>query len=168
MVENGVYKIKCLRCSYWSDLEIRDLDYRYSQSQKFSNTGLASRRVTDREPAFAWSVSSFCFCHPWQLNPKNKDGVKYIITTCLDPWSSSMEFMDDLAGIMRNAILNAIGTVSNKLWDRYNDMEAVEVCRPLSLNTHIDVVKNRFQQFQQHISRKGRKKLKNVLKNVRT
>ena len=57
----------------------------------------------------------FCIFHPWQLNPANKDGVKYIITTCLDPWSTSMEFIDDLAGIMRNAILNAIGTVSKLL-----------------------------------------------------
>ncbi|KAL9973865.1 hypothetical protein ACROYT_G020371 [Oculina patagonica] len=47
------------------------------------------------------------------LDTANKDGVKYIITTCLDPWSTSMEFMDDLAGIMRNTILNAIGTVTD-------------------------------------------------------
>ncbi|KAJ7356280.1 hypothetical protein OS493_026039 [Desmophyllum pertusum] len=47
------------------------------------------------------------------LSTKNKDGVKYIITTCLDPWSSSMDFMDDLAAIMRNTILNAIGTVTD-------------------------------------------------------
>ena len=33
-----------------------------------------------------------------------------------------MEFMDDLAGIMRNAVLNAIGTVS-KLYDTCDDME---------------------------------------------
>ena len=62
----------------------------------------------------------FVFFFPCQLNPANKDGVKYVITTCLDPWSTSMEFMDDLAGIMRNAILNAIGTVS-KLFNMYMD-----------------------------------------------
>ena len=61
-----------------------------------------------------------CLIYPIKLDTKNKDGVKYIITTCLDPWSTSMEFMDDLASIMRNAVLNAIGTVritifSNKL-----------------------------------------------------
>lgn len=47
------------------------------------------------------------------LDTQNKDGVKYIITTCLDPWSTSMEFVDDLAAIMRNTILNAIGTVTD-------------------------------------------------------
>lgn len=30
----------------------------------------------------------------------------------MDPWSTSMEFVDDLAAVMRNTILNAIGTVS--------------------------------------------------------
>ena len=50
--------------------------------------------------------------HQLKLEPDNKDGVKYIITTCMDPWSTSMEFVDDLAAVMRNTILNAIGTVS--------------------------------------------------------
>ena len=61
---------------------------------------------------FASSVLLCFVMHPLQLSTKNKDGVKYIITTCLDPWSSSMDFMDDLAAIMRNTVLNAIGTVS--------------------------------------------------------
>ena len=30
----------------------------------------------------------------------------------MDPWSTSIEFVDDLAAVMRNTILNAIGTVS--------------------------------------------------------
>ena len=30
----------------------------------------------------------------------------------MDPWATSMEFMDDMAAIMRNSILCAIGTVS--------------------------------------------------------
>ena len=83
-----------------------------------------SSKKNNNEGHLSPNVSSFCFCHSWQLNPANKDGVKYIITTCLDPWSTSMEFMDDLAGIMRNTILNAIGTVS-KLYDKYNDMETM-------------------------------------------
>lgn len=52
------------------------------------------------------------FNHQIKLDPDNKDGVKYVITTCMDPWSTSMEFVDDLAAVMRNTILNAIGTVS--------------------------------------------------------
>lgn len=30
----------------------------------------------------------------------------------MDPWATSMEFMDDMGAIMRNSILCAIGTVS--------------------------------------------------------
>lgn len=47
--------------------------------------------------------------------------MKYIITTCLDPWSTSLEFMDDFADIMRNTILNAIGTVSVSCY-KYNKL----------------------------------------------
>jgi len=30
----------------------------------------------------------------------------------MDPWATSMEFMDDMGAIMRNSILCAVGTVS--------------------------------------------------------
>ena len=46
-----------------------------------------------------------------QLDPSDKTGVKYIITTCMDPWSTSTDFIDELAAVMRNAILCAIGSV---------------------------------------------------------
>lgn len=69
------------------------------------------------------------------LSTDNKEGVKYVITTCLDPWSTSLEFMDDFADIMRNAILNAIGTVTDKpdchsfvCTDKVNDKNEVFVC----------------------------------------
>lgn len=69
------------------------------------------------------------------LDKRNKDGVKYVITTCLDPWSSSMEFVDDLAYIMRNAILNAIGTITDKpayhsfvSVDKVNEKKQIVVC----------------------------------------
>ncbi|KAJ7389684.1 hypothetical protein OS493_029576 [Desmophyllum pertusum] len=39
--------------------------------------------------------------------------VKYIKTTCLDPWATSLKFMDNMAAIMRNSILCAIGTVTD-------------------------------------------------------
>ncbi|XP_048584706.1 uncharacterized protein LOC5498142 isoform X2 [Nematostella vectensis] len=47
------------------------------------------------------------------LDPYDTTGVKYIITTCMDPWATSIDFVDDLGAIMRNAILNAIGTVTD-------------------------------------------------------
>lgn len=47
--------------------------------------------------------------------------MKYVITTCLDPWSTSLEFMDDFADIMRNTILNAIGKVSVSCY-KYNKL----------------------------------------------
>ena len=47
-----------------------------------------------------------------QLDVFDKTEVKFIITTCLDPWSTLMEFMDNLANIMRNAIMTAIDTVT--------------------------------------------------------
>lgn len=57
-------------------------------------------------------MNSLIFDDQIKLDPKNTDGVKYIITTCLDPWSTSLDFVDDMAAILRNATLNAIGTVS--------------------------------------------------------
>ena len=48
----------------------------------------------------------------FQLNPKDDSAVKFIITTCMDPWSTSTEFLDELAAVMRNSILCAIGRVS--------------------------------------------------------
>ncbi|KAK2567754.1 L-tyrosine decarboxylase [Acropora cervicornis] len=47
------------------------------------------------------------------LDTNTDDSVKYIITTCMDPWPTSLEFMDDMAAIMRNSILCAIGTVKD-------------------------------------------------------
>ncbi|XP_074620778.1 uncharacterized protein LOC141879398 isoform X2 [Acropora palmata] len=47
------------------------------------------------------------------LDTNTDDSVKYIITTCMDPWATSLEFMDDMAAIMRNSILCAIGTVKD-------------------------------------------------------
>lgn len=47
------------------------------------------------------------------LHSNNDKAVKYIITTCMDPWATSMEFMDDMAAIVRNSILCAIGTVTD-------------------------------------------------------
>lgn len=69
------------------------------------------------------------------LSTDNQEGVKYVITTCLDPWSTSLEFMDDFADIMRNAILNAIGTVTDKpdchsfvCTDKVNEKNEIFVC----------------------------------------
>jgi len=45
------------------------------------------------------------------LQSNNDTPVKYIKTTCMDPWATSIEFMDHMASIMRNSILCAIGTV---------------------------------------------------------
>ena len=50
-----------------------------------------------------------------KLDPENKDGVGYITTACMDPWSTSVEFMDELAYVMRNAILNAVGRVRSTI-----------------------------------------------------
>ena len=47
----------------------------------------------------------------FQLDHKDDSPVKFIITTCMDPWATSTEFLDDLAAIMRNSILCAIGSV---------------------------------------------------------
>ncbi|XP_068716270.1 uncharacterized protein [Montipora foliosa] len=45
------------------------------------------------------------------LEPNGDTPVKFIITTCMDPWATSIEFLDNMAVIMRNTILCAIGTV---------------------------------------------------------
>lgn len=47
------------------------------------------------------------------LDPKGDSSVKFLITTCMDPWATSVEFLDDLASIMRNSILCAIGRVKD-------------------------------------------------------
>lgn len=47
------------------------------------------------------------------LEHKDESSVKFIITTCMDPWATSVDFLDDLAAIMRNSILCAIGTVKD-------------------------------------------------------
>lgn len=47
------------------------------------------------------------------LDPKGDSSVKFLITTCMDPWATSVDFMDDLASIMRNSILCAIGKVKD-------------------------------------------------------
>ncbi|XP_022786520.1 uncharacterized protein LOC111326721 [Stylophora pistillata] len=47
------------------------------------------------------------------LEHNNDTPVKYIITTCMDPWATSTEFLDDMGAILRNAILNAIGTCTD-------------------------------------------------------
>ncbi|KAL9973863.1 hypothetical protein ACROYT_G020369 [Oculina patagonica] len=47
------------------------------------------------------------------LDHKDESPVKFIITTCMDPWATSVDFLDDLASIMRNSILCAIGTVKD-------------------------------------------------------
>ncbi|XP_015748257.1 PREDICTED: uncharacterized protein LOC107328056 [Acropora digitifera] len=45
-----------------------------------------------------------------QLESSNDTPVKFIITTCMDPWATSLEFLDNMAAIMRNSILCAIGS----------------------------------------------------------
>ena len=46
-----------------------------------------------------------------QLNSNNDTPVKYIITTCMDPWATSTEFMKRMASVIRNSILCAVGRV---------------------------------------------------------
>ena len=48
---------------------------------------------------------------PLQLEHKDESAVKFVITTCMDPWATSVGFLNDLAAIMRNSVLCAIGTV---------------------------------------------------------
>ncbi|KAJ7356264.1 hypothetical protein OS493_026021 [Desmophyllum pertusum] len=47
------------------------------------------------------------------LDHKDDSPVKFVITTCMDPWGTSVDFLNHLAGIMRNSVLCAIGTVKD-------------------------------------------------------
>ncbi|XP_015771657.1 PREDICTED: uncharacterized protein LOC107349976 isoform X1 [Acropora digitifera] len=44
----------------------------------------------------------------------------------MDPWATSLEFMDDMAAIMRNSILCAIGTVKDP--DAFHTFVSTGVC----------------------------------------
>ncbi|XP_067020489.1 uncharacterized protein [Acropora muricata] len=49
------------------------------------------------------------------LEPNDNTPVKFIITTCMDPWAKSLTFLDNMAAMMRNSILCAIGTVTDPI-----------------------------------------------------
>ena len=41
-----------------------------------------------------------------------KESLRYIICCAMDPFATSMDFIEEFGNIMRNAILCSIGTVS--------------------------------------------------------
>ncbi|XP_068718076.1 uncharacterized protein [Montipora capricornis] len=60
------------------------------------------------------------------LKHHEDESLKYIITTCMDPWATSLEFMEDMAAIMRNSILCAIGRVQDP--DAFHSFVSTGVC----------------------------------------
>ena len=64
---------------------------------------------------YALIYTSFFLSFFIQLNSNDDTPVKYIITTCMDPWVTSLDFMDHVSSVMRNTILCAIGRVRANL-----------------------------------------------------
>ena len=60
-----------------------------------------------------WFINGFHFHLQLSDGPgEKKKSLRYIICCAMDPFATSMDFIDDFGRVIRNAILSSLGTVS--------------------------------------------------------